>query len=153
MREIKFRAWDKRNNRMWHDNTESYYNDVLKRPYKQNLMLRMDGDIRTCQWYEDGVTMHELSDYELMQYTGLKDKNGKEIYEGDIVKNIDDEMIGEIFYHPLFFAFMFETKEGRGYLGQEANFTIDNEEDDRPTYCPYLEVIGNIYENKELLVS
>jgi len=145
MREIKFRAWDKETEKMWHNNTEYYHNDILNKPYSQNLVLTMNGEIRTCQWYENGVTLHDFSRYEIMQYTGLKDKSGREIYEGDILEHPKDG---------------FGRKYGISWANDYAGFW----------YAPLpihgmqqygghliatdvieAEVIGNIYENPELL--
>lgn len=69
MREIKFRAWDDDDNKM-------YYFDL--RDYMQT---REDGQEELC-------TSHASPT--LMQFTGVKDKNGKEVYEGDIIQLIDD---------------------------------------------------------------
>ena len=70
----------------------------------------------------------------LGQYTGLKDKNGKEIYEGDIVKNALGD-IGKIIYIDKYSAFIVKGWENGYKLWFEDN----------------IEVIGNIYDNPELL--
>jgi uncharacterized phage protein (TIGR01671 family) len=80
---------------------------------------------------------------ELMQYTGLKDKNGKEIYEGDIV-NIKE--------YPLSSPFTIIYEDGSYYFAE----ILENNEYDREDVLGYykpeeIEVIGNIYENSELL--
>jgi len=117
MREIKFRAWDRETKQM-----------------NRTLALgcwRFDPEGRLVN-YGDA---HARKNYILMQYTGLKDKNGKEIYEGDIVKNyaIIEQVIVVKFIEGCFYPFT-----------NGIDFRIEAQD---------VEVIGNIYENPELLAG
>lgn len=127
MRKIKFRAWDKVNNRMC---------KVL------NIAPSDDGtcSVQGVAVIGLGVSITTGIDFELMQYTGLKDKNGVEIYEGDIVKY-------KTFYYGKEKEHIVEVKwekEATDLFGE-------------PDFIGFLarweggEVIGNIYENPELL--
>jgi uncharacterized phage protein (TIGR01671 family) len=114
MREIKFRAWNKKKKRMEND-----------------FAVTADGQpIKYCGLSD----RYEDADYVLMQYTGLKDKSGVEIYEGD---QIDDNFIGIGFieYNEKTGAYRVNYNNGRAkyffdFLGAEAR---------------NIEVIGNIH--------
>ena len=82
----------------------------------------------------------------LMQSTGLHDKNGKEIFEGDIIRyNID---VVDIKRHPtLGFYTVLDGREG--FFGD--GMSIDDFEEDEKEFSKTAEIIGNIYENPELL--
>jgi uncharacterized phage protein (TIGR01671 family) len=111
-REIKFRAW--RLEEMW------YPEDLQK-----DFYMDFDGRI-VRKWDGQGLT----NQFTLMQYTGLKDKNGVEIYEGDITKEQIGLRSDEIS------VVMFKN----GYFNAHGRNIYDK-----------MEVIGNIYQNPELL--
>ena len=119
MREIKFRAWDKENKKMMKVSSLSLEN--------KEIAVREN---RTYHFFR-------MKNLELMQYTGLKDKNDKEIYEGDIVvlNNIENDNMCIVRY------------EHSSYRleGWSLREDLSNVED------RFLEVVGNIYESKNLL--
>ena len=82
----------------------------------------------------------DFEDIELMQYTGLKDKNGVEIYEGEIIKAKGYPAI-EVIYNKDDCSFRMKVQ----YIGWFDLLILSHNK------TPHLEVIGNIYENKELL--
>lgn len=78
------------------------------------------------------------------QYTGLHDKNGKEIYEGDIVK-INDEIITQVIWDKDYLGYFL-------YANEENSIEyFENGEQPLYDYWESIEVIGNIHDNKELL--
>lgn len=136
MKKIKFRAWDKELNIM------SYANDGL-------LVMFLGEDI--CVAYDSPAGDGVVNIYELMQYTGIKDKNEKEIYEGDIVKFLDEEVT----YSDCRYDYDEFINTGRVIFNDKLmGWDITNRNMDLEEiwhYSEYIEVIGNIYENPELL--
>lgn len=122
----------------------AYDGGSLNRMYQPDEVLVGDGNIWIID--EDSVVGEWIvnNDLELMQSTGLVDKNGKEIFEGDILAfETNDEVINvNVFWDEEHALFMFESKK---YNEQEplAELVENN------TY-PF-EIIGNVYENPELL--
>ena len=140
MRDIKFRAWDGK--KMLHNvGVHPFIIQALWRD-KDNQMKESD----------DGAYLisPEFIQYKLMQYTGLKDKNGKEIYEGDVLRFTGeypmglDSWMGRRFWERTGYVY---------YDDEESRFTCTKMGDQvSPSYwiaCEK-EVIGNIYENPEL---
>lgn len=132
-REIKFRSWDKQGNCMvdWSTMRQAAFN-------------RGDAQLMYAMF----TGRHDV---ELMQYTGLKDKSGKEIYEGDILRD-DCNELNEVKFGKLpldksgdcvctYEAFYCKCW---GKLGQAPFYECAHIGD-------WMEVIGNIYENPELM--
>ena len=139
MRDIKFRCWDTENKQMLKvqelDFEDTFYGGRLS--------------IRTDQ-YND---YFDIEDMILMQYTGLKDKNGKEIYEGDIAKITEKKnilkhkvipmkpIIAEISWSEEYLAYILITTSVKDAFENLADYLEEYD----------IEVIGNIYDNPELL--
>lgn len=125
----KFRAWDSWRKRM----------SVVDRIYIDTKGVRLYDDF--------GEYWRDFSDVELMQSTGLKDKNGKEIFEGDIVT--DGEFTRIVRYHQTLGFYMFDEEGNERFFSSSA--TLEDFEEDAKIVSEILEIIGNIYENPELL--
>ena len=136
MREIKFRAWDNVADQMYYVGEEELIVFIMKDSGIQADQVIQDNE------YIDGYYVETLHHLQYMQYTGLKDKNGREIYEGDIVlreitvfgTSANEDFIGEVKYY-------------------ECRWWIDNGNDAIPLWneADELTILGNIHENPELL--
>jgi hypothetical protein len=129
LREIKFRAWDE-------------LNRVMMEPETVGLFIHFDG---TMNHHDLGIVQgtSNTPQMTLLQYTGLKDSNGKEIYEGDVVKSValsnDHHQRGATAVSPV------EYWCGNAVLSITYTpiypFCLDHD----------IEIIGNIYEHPHLL--
>lgn len=130
-REIKFRAWDNENKYM----VTSKQGVFTALRNSMNIVRQDDG------YYNDGDLLKTNKEkYTLMQFTGMFDKNGKEIYEGDIVRiivNNNIEKICKVEFKNGIFGVMFSKNKDLTAFPHFCNTTF--------------EVIGNIYDNPELL--
>jgi uncharacterized phage protein (TIGR01671 family) len=125
MREIKFRAWDKKHKLMYIINNINFNDNCAT-------------GVNNGEWYEFGIDR-------LMQYTGLKDKNGLEVYESDICK-IQYSLDSQKNSYCEDGIVLIEYCDGSYWAcSKEDKFSviIDKQE--------VLEIIGNIYENPDLL--
>jgi len=157
-RPLKFRAWDKKSKKIRQVKSIAFDNYGISSLGDNNVnVVNMWGI--NCIEQKQIIVHRDIKDVELMQDTGLKDKNGIEIYEGDIVKTYCGEK-GKIVYGPFWdseildfdedyytdidkeertsYGFHVEHKNGSGC-------NLDNRTD------KWITIVGNVYENKDLL--
>lgn len=129
MRIIKFRAYDKETKKIYPVYTIHWAGPDIA--YIQ---------IYDKKYHDSPECFRDIAEFDLMQYTGLKDKNGVEIYEGDILKDYDE--IEVVKYYDGYFAPL-AVYAGHGYI----------EKGEPWRYPEDAEVIGNKFENPELLTD
>lgn len=147
MRKIKFRAWDKEKCRWVREydyQLEDQEDPAYEKEYDEDSGW-LDGEVASDLDLVNGRLT--IDRYVWEQFTGIKDKNDKEIYEGDIVKFADLELAMKpagvvCFSDGKFFVKDWEFDDGSYHIVDFYDYNI-----------PYrdFEVIGNIHENPELL--
>lgn len=129
----KFRAWHK----TWEEMGKV-----------RRIRFDDDGNVTTVLFRgKDFGVNAKIDEFELMQSTGLRDKNGKEIFEGDIVT--DGEFARIVQYHQTLGFYMFDEEGNERFFSDSA--TLEDFEEDAKIVSEILEIIGNVYENPESL--
>lgn len=129
----RFRAWDK----------------IHKTMYEVDDIMSIDfGKSEICvkTLFFEQTNRYDFDDIVLMQSTGLRDKNGKEIFEGDVVT--DGHTKGDIKNHPTLGFYMVDDNGVERWFSDNAS--IEDFGEDVETVARILEILGNIYTNPEL---
>uniref|UniRef100_A0A6M3JF74 Putative YopX protein n=1 Tax=viral metagenome TaxID=1070528 RepID=A0A6M3JF74_9ZZZZ len=153
MRGTKFRVWDQQKQKMYYGH-QCHEDD----PDGAWYMIDLNGHLWVycdAQYYpfardEDSDGQYYLR-FKIMQFTGLRDKNGKEIYEGDILSTSNNNKLYDLWRACDFgYTQIVWDAEYSGFRGTK--WTPIRETGGDSVYeVQFIEVIGNVYENRELL--
>jgi uncharacterized phage protein (TIGR01671 family) len=136
MRDFKFRAWDKTNEQMI-----------------EGIMAICSGEggwvlfTAEVQGLDCGRAIHDIQQYEIMQFTGLVDKHGKDIFEGDVVTDGEHRFKGIVFFE----NGAFWVREVFSHV--EEGLFDDREQETRWSINLDWEVIGNSWEHPRLFAQ
>lgn len=137
-RPLKFRAWNKTHKQMWHDGGH------------MDLSISLDGIIGSPDSY---YGQDQSDDFVIMQYTGLKDRYGFDVYQDDLVEfETYEDLVGitkdiyRVVWNGLWACWQLDnlTNRIRGVFGHPYNYEI-------PSLSVDGTIVGNIHENPELL--
>ena len=127
--------------RAWHINKQIMC-EVIRIDFEQGIItLDLETDDDEYYWME---TDWSFSDAEIMQYTGCRDKNGIEIYEGDVIKDKYDK-IWLVQWYVGAFVITNKIPDSDGQTSTSSHFS------NLSNHHFYFEVIGNMWDNPELL--
>lgn len=137
MRTIKFRVWN--------DKTKSWIHGPNSRPdldginlFGENVLL---GNLL------NGVSIEDLNEIHTLQYTGLKDKNGKSIFEGDVIRIQTSDDPEDLQWELLQVCFI----SGKFALFNEGILDFENFIVSSDRTKADVEIVGNIFENPDLI--
>ena len=149
MRDSKFRIWDKEKNCWFQPTYKAYLREI------EELLLTQEGELVLRKYNRMEHESLFPNRFEKVWYTGLKDRNKKEIYEGDIVKSATQNNVIEYQHGSFMVLGLHEDKYERTFSTLYhflIDATIPNVDGSRfDGVTTNLEVIGNIYEYPHLL--
>ena len=125
MERLKFKIWDKKNKKF-------LIKCIDTNEFKNNVFSYLD--------WENGSIRLNSKKYVVLQYIGLKDKNYKEIYEGDIIKDMDN-LYYKVIYIKESACFVFSPIRKDTKIKFSFSFRKSNNRE--------MEVVGNIFENRD----
>lgn len=149
MREILFRG-KRKDNGEWVEGSLILTTSVKEKTYIVDSCYCYDGCIDEDGYADfDRLNAFEVIPETVGQYTGLPDKNGTKIFEGDILKSESDEYIGVVKYNEIIASFVGEINDTTPKF---YHYSLLNKGDvSRTTQLKETVVIGNIHDNPELL--
>jgi uncharacterized phage protein (TIGR01671 family) len=148
MDKIKYRAWDKKNKEMLYD-VQNLYDGNIEHKGRWTIQSRSFGELLTEPI--DCCDPNSELRFVVLPFTGLLDKNKKEIYEDDILATSNDGKDGCDKWDKKDFGYTKVIWSNKNSCFSGSNWTWDVNNDESVYDLHYCEIIGDIYSNPELL--